>query len=178
MSPQHLIRAARTEDAAVLARVHVATWRSSYGGLIPQTYLDRLDVADLESRWRSRLSLGGETELAVVEVDGEVVGYASGGPERERDPSYEGELYGLYLLPAWQRQGIGRALVARVAGRLMGAGMRSMLVWVLAANAPARGFYEHLGGAFLREHGLDLDEFTVREVAYGWGWQGMAGLGL
>jgi RimJ/RimL family protein N-acetyltransferase len=44
-----------------------------------------------------------------------------------------------------------------------------MLVWVLRDNVRARGFYERLGGVFLREHELDFGAgFTVIEVSYGW----------
>ena len=42
-----------------------------------------------------------------------------------------------------------------------------MLLWVLATN-PARGFYEHLGGLYLREQPLTLGTTTLYEVAYAW----------
>jgi hypothetical protein len=44
-----------------------------------------------------------------------------------------------------------------------------MLVWVLRDNRAARGFYEHLGGVYVREHALDFGAgFEVMEVSYGW----------
>jgi hypothetical protein len=42
-----------------------------------------------------------------------------------------------------------------------------MIVWVLADN-PARAFYEKHGGKYLRSQPLELGQYTVQEVAYGW----------
>ncbi|MBV9785789.1 MAG: GNAT family N-acetyltransferase, partial [Acidisphaera sp.] len=36
------IRRARPADAAAIAAVHVAAWRSAYPGILPDTYLARL----------------------------------------------------------------------------------------------------------------------------------------
>ena len=60
-----------------------------------------------------------------------VVGFADGGPERGGDPVYCGELYAISILDTYQRQGIGRCLTQAVAERLLRAGFRSMLLWVL-----------------------------------------------
>jgi ribosomal protein S18 acetylase RimI-like enzyme len=79
-----------------------------------------------------------------------------------------GALYALYVLPSRQRQGCGRRLVQAVARRLVASGMRSVLVWVLAANIPARRFYEALGGAVVREQPIEIGGATLTEVAYGW----------
>ena len=43
-----------------------------------------------------------------------------------------------------------------------------MLLWVLEANAPARTFYEDLGGRVVREQPIDVGGVTLTEVAYGW----------
>ncbi len=40
-----IIRPARVEDAAEMAGVHVQSWRSAYRGLVPQDFVDGLDIA-------------------------------------------------------------------------------------------------------------------------------------
>ena len=45
---------------------------------------------------------------------------------------------------------------------------RAVLIWVLAANAPARAFYEALGGRYLREQQIEIGGVALPEVAYGW----------
>jgi hypothetical protein len=42
-----------------------------------------------------------------------------------------------------------------------------MLVWVLADN-PARGFYERLGGRYLRQKPIEIGGIDLFEAAYGW----------
>jgi hypothetical protein len=46
-------------------------------------------------------------------------------------------------------------------------GMRSLLVWVLAAN-PYRRFYESLGGQPVRSRSLRIGGRRLEETGYGW----------
>lgn len=46
----------------------------------------------------------------VAEAEGQIVGWAAGGPNREPGPDYAGELYAIDLLPEHQRRGIGLKL--------------------------------------------------------------------
>src|SRR5665647_1820355 len=46
-----LVRRAEPQDAPVVARVHTASWRQAYRGLLPQEYLDALSV---EARTKTR----------------------------------------------------------------------------------------------------------------------------
>jgi hypothetical protein len=45
--------------------------------------------------------------------------------------------------------------------------MNSMLVWVLRDN-PSRGFYEALGGEYVREQAITIGGANLIELAYGW----------
>jgi GNAT superfamily N-acetyltransferase len=45
------VRAATIADAGPIARVHIASWRAAYVGLIPQDFLDAMDVEDRRLRW-------------------------------------------------------------------------------------------------------------------------------
>ena len=96
-----------------------------------------------------------------------LVGFASGGPERQSNAEYDGEIYAIYLLEAHQRRGTGRLLASALASGLLEAGMNSMLVWVLM-DSQFRRFYEALGGSFVMEQDIDIGSKTLREVAYGW----------
>ena len=64
--------------------------------------------------------------------------------------------------------GIGRQLTEAVVSRLLELDLRSMLVWVLADNAPARRFYEALGGRYVREQPITIGGASLVEIAYGW----------
>lgn len=163
-------RLALAADAAGIAHVHVASWRTTYPGLLPARYLDAMDERDYEESWaRTIQDPYRRSAVLVVEDEERVVGFASCGRERDGDPDYEGELYAIYLLWEAQGGGHGRALVQAAAAALAVRGMTSMVVWVLRDNTRARGFYEHLGARYVRERPLDLGMgFSVPEVAYLW----------
>jgi ribosomal protein S18 acetylase RimI-like enzyme len=169
-SPWPGLRRARLSDAPAIATVEVASWRTTYGGIVPEDYLSRMTAEEHAERWARLLARPGSLDMTfVVEEEDRVVGFAKGGPEREGDLRFVGELYAIYLLEEVQRQGHGRALAEAVAEALLRRGLRSMLVWVLRDNLGARRFYESLGGVYLRQHDLDFGAgFTLPEVSYGW----------
>lgn len=163
------IREADANDAAAIAKVHVDSWRTTYIGILPDGYLANMSYEGRERAWRNNFNKRGRREFVYVaeEEKGEIVGFASGGPERSGDSPYQGELYAVYFLKNFQRQGIGRQLSLAVARRLLQTGYDSMWVWVLAQN-PSRGFYEALGGEVVSEKSIEVGGAKLAEVAYGW----------
>jgi ribosomal protein S18 acetylase RimI-like enzyme len=164
------VREATCDDAAAIARVHVASWRTTYRGIMPDSVLDNLSVEARERQWRRDVCEPGTDAFVYVALDGlgAVVGFASGGPERTGDPEHQGELYAIYLLASHQGRGLGRSLVAMVRGRLQTQGLAGMLIWVAAANEPARRFYEAMGGRAVRCKSEPFFGVEVEEVGYGW----------
>jgi L-amino acid N-acyltransferase YncA len=164
------IREATLDDAPGVAHVHVDTWRTTYRGMVADSYLDSLKYEDSAERWGRGLSNPERRGFAFVAENeaGEVVGFAAGGPQRSDVPGYDGELYAIYVLQDQQGKGIGRALAQAVARELLARGIRSMVVWVLTDNHPSRRFYESLGGVWLREQEFELDGLMLMETGYGW----------
>ena len=160
------IRAATPDDAEGIARIHIATWLTTYRGLMPDVVLDKLSVERQTERWAASLS-NQRTSTVVAEEDGQIVGFVSFGPEPGNDFRYQGELYAIYILDAYQGKGMGRMLVRAAAEGLLARNFPNMLLWVLSTN-PARAFYEKLGGKFLRERTVEFNGVPLKEAAYGW----------
>jgi ribosomal protein S18 acetylase RimI-like enzyme len=132
-------------DAEELARVHVASWRETYRGLLADAFLARMSEPGFTRRFRRALTQpGAGITLAAADRYG-LVGYAQGGPSR-RDASGEAEIATLYVLRQAQGQGLGARLMAQTARALTANGATSLMISVLRDNIRARGFYEHLGG--------------------------------
>ncbi len=166
---QAIVREASPGDAPGIAHVHVASWRTTYRGVVPDGFLDGMSCEESEHRWRSRFAEAGSGGVFVAESQGEVVGFASGGSRREKShPEYGGELYAAYLLRGFQGAGIGGRLLGAVAEGLSSAGFHSMLAWVMAENHPARNFYEAAGGKLLGSGAFEIEGKPIEEVAYGW----------
>ena len=162
-----MVRPATPEDAPGIADVHVATWRTTYRGLLPDDFLASLSEEHYAERWR-RVIGEGSSRVFVVDLPERIVGFASGGRERAGESGFAGELYALYVLDGAQRHGHGRELVRAVAGALEEMEMPDMIVWVLRDNAPARHFYERLGGVYVRAQPITIGSATLEEVSYGW----------
>lgn len=168
--PDLRIRRGVIEDAPAAARMHVATWRTSYRGLVPDALLDGLRPDRWETGWRLGFeSLDPTRVVHVAELGGRIVGFAGGGRARATAPEgYVGEIYALYVHPAHQRAGIGRALLRVAAAGLVERGLEPIVIWTLFDNPASRAFYEALGGRVSGEKRELFEGFQLREVAYGW----------
>ena len=163
------VRAALPTDAHGIARVHVDSWRTTYAGMVPDKVLARLSYDNRERFWHNVLTEHSSQNSVFVAEDsnGEIAGFASGGPEREGIEGYDGELYAIYLYADVQGQGTGRQLTISVAHTLANRGLNALLTWVLADN-PACGFYEALGGNQITRKDITIGDATLTEIAYGW----------
>lgn len=169
MSQAPIVRPATAADAAGIARVHVASWRSTYPGILPDGFLVNLSADAYARRWRALLGGGGRGRRTFVAVDPAegIVGFSSCGPQRTAIQGYAGEFYAIYLQDHAHGQGWGRRLMGTMAAEMLGEGVRSAVVWVLRDN-PSRWFYERLGGQRLAEQPISFAGARLSEVAYGW----------
>jgi GNAT superfamily N-acetyltransferase len=166
-----LIREAVEGDVEGIARVHVQAWRESYKDFLSPEALAGLSVGERMRIWQGSFRLPNpQARLLVAETgDGEIVGFACGGPIRREGTDIlgtEAEIFAIYLLDKVKRQGVGGRLMRGVLDRLAAQGFRSVGLWVLKENFPARRFYEALGGTAGAEQSFDLRGQMVVEVAY------------
>jgi len=167
------IRDASASDAPSIARVHVATWRSTYPGLIPDSILVGLNEQRHAEMWRRSTgdgrppgSGGGDMVFVAEHPQDGVVGFGSCGVLRGGLP-YAGEVYTLYVQQDHQGKGLGRRLLSRCFGALLERGYPSALVWVLATN-PSRFFYRAMGGNHVADRTEALWGVLMDETAFGW----------
>lgn len=142
-----LVRDASLTDADAIAALHVDVWRRTYRDLAPAAAYDALDLAARQRSWRSVLAAPKPGSVTLVaEKAGIVAGFAHGGAPG--DPAYGGlgEVKYLYVATAFARQGIGRRLLASLAGRLVDLGYRGVGLGVVVGNEAALAFYRALGG--------------------------------
>lgn len=159
------IRVATAGDASAIAHVHVESWRTTYSGIVPEAYLAGLDEMLRTKLWQEWLA--GDSLVLVAERNGQVVGFANAGANREALVECDGELYAIYLLHDAQRHGVGTLLLRAIAEALANRGFRSMAVWVLERN-PSRNFYERMGAYLATSKVIEIGGAKLMEVAYVW----------
>jgi ribosomal protein S18 acetylase RimI-like enzyme len=159
------IRPAVADDADALGAMHVAAWCEAYSGLVPQDVLASLDPARRAAMWQGIIPAG---RVLVAEQDGAIVGFLSWGPQRTPDLPFAAEVGALYVLRHAQRRGLGRRLMAAAARQMQRASFASASLWVLDGNAPARRFYEALGGRACAQAHQPREGWIAHETAYGW----------
>lgn len=162
------IRPARPDDAARIGEIHVRAWQGAYRGMMPDAYLDGLDVAERGAMWQRAMAstIPGSHLDVVVDDSGAVAGFAGSGPDRDGAPA-TGELYAINLDPPSWGHGLGGALVRHVVERLGTDGFAEAVLWVVSGNERARAVYERLGwtpDAAIRTR--DMRGATVEEVRY------------
>jgi ribosomal protein S18 acetylase RimI-like enzyme len=150
-SLSYVIVPAGPADAEAMARIHVAAWRETYRGLLPDALLARMSEKGWARRFRRELTQPHPNAVTLLAANPfGPFGYVIGGPARARSgetgAAGEAEIALLYLQRAGQGHGAGKRLLQSAARALAAQGAASLVVAVLRDNLPARGFYEHLGG--------------------------------
>jgi GrpB-like predicted nucleotidyltransferase (UPF0157 family)/ribosomal protein S18 acetylase RimI-like enzyme len=144
-----LVRPVSVGDEIGAASVHIHSWRETYAGVIDDAALDALPIKFVErvERWRkivNESSSASDKKTIVAVRDGDIVGFASVGVDRDGIFEGAGELWSLYLLRACQRKQIGYLLLCEGMKFLRENGYRSAYAWVLAGN-PTMAFYRRSG---------------------------------
>lgn len=170
------VRPAQDEDVDAMAHVIVDTFLLAHMGQLPGEAMRRrkeewtYDVS--ANAWLRTLREIADAEnpldcvFVACDEAGEVIGLAMGTPAEGFDRT--GEVCVLYVRPEWQRRGVGRRLVQSVAQWLRERGFIALHIATLPANAPARKFYEAIGGVVIGQRELDEYGYKVVNVVYSW----------
>jgi Sortase and related acyltransferases len=161
------IRLARQDDAADVAQVYIDSWHDTYPGVLPNALLRAMTPKGQTTRWTAAIRAQGREKVLVADSRHGIVGMASLGPARDSDLGFDGEVYTLYVDPAYFGQGVGKALLKGAFISLRQDGMTSCMIWAHARNH-ARYFYEAMGGRLIAERNARLMGELCPEAAYGW----------
>jgi ribosomal protein S18 acetylase RimI-like enzyme len=172
------IREAALHDAEAMGQVTVDTFLAAHRGQIPdevwearrRNWTPEVSAQNWARALREIAEASPQSECIYVAEDenGEIVGVAMGVPDDADMSGLTAQVCVLYVLSGHHGQGIGRRLVAAVAARMAGWGRTAMTIEVLKTNAPARGFYEALGGQLVGERDVEDEGVMLPQVIYGW----------
>ncbi len=177
------VREAVLSDVTPMVKVMVDSFLAAHHGQVPEalwqwrkqqwTYLvaaqgwestiRRIDEAKHDAASRSQ-----ECVFVAEDSSGNILGLGMAQPTSSASTA---EVGALYVHTECQRQGIGGQLLAALAAHLQSCGVTSLQIGTLTTNAPARRFYETLGGQSVEERDIEdggAVRYTLREVVYRW----------
>jgi ribosomal protein S18 acetylase RimI-like enzyme len=148
------VRTAAERDLAKVSELLSETWHATYDALYGAE-----KVSEIAARWHSVTALKARLERKdsefVVADDGKALagmGYAAMAKDRPKTAI----LHQLYVLPQYQREGIGRDMFAELETCFPDA--EKMQLHIEKDNLPAVSFYERLG---FEKIGETVDDFAV-----------------
>ncbi len=128
------------DDLAAVSEVYEKSWKYAYRNIIPDEYLDSIPAG----KWINGINKNERTDIIALD-GGKIIGAASFCPSRWEKFGSCGEIVSVYLLPEYTGRSIGSELLRECIRELEWLGFRSILLWVLEGNVPARRFYEKHG---------------------------------
>jgi L-amino acid N-acyltransferase YncA len=133
-----IIRDATVEDAGVCAAI--------YAPYVAETAISFEAVVPSAEEMGGRIAAAVRSHAWLVAVlDGQVVGYAYGGPFAERDAYRWSCEVSVYLQAGRRRTGAGRALYAVLLPRLVERGFRVAVAKMTLPNDASRGLHAAMG---------------------------------
>jgi ribosomal protein S18 acetylase RimI-like enzyme len=160
-------REATVSDCVAVARTHVESWRQSFVGIMPQTFLDKVSVENRAKAFEKRFSVDSYKMFVAEAPERGVIGFVDFGEPRESIDTYEAELFAIYVLPEFHRKGIGGRLFNLCIDNLVGNGQSSMYLFALEVS-PYKSFYEKMGGQVVGRKQIEIESITYDELVYGW----------
>lgn len=159
------VRKGKPTDAKSVAETFRDSWLQAYRGIIPHLHLENMIRRRGADWWAGAIRSG--DALMVIEQNGIVVGYATFGFSRTKGP-YQGEIYELYITPAYQGLGLGEHLFEACRYALDERRLRGMLVWALTQNSNATDFYWRRGGRPVKQAFETIGGKKLEKLAFAW----------
>jgi diamine N-acetyltransferase len=146
------IRKATLPDISVIQDIAYKTWPLAYGGILSPAQLGyMLELIYSTPAITAQMYQGHDYYIA--ESNGAAVGFCDVGPLKER--TYK--LHKLYVLPASQETGAGKALLNLTMDTVRRAGADTLILNVNRHNK-AKSFYEKMGFTVTHEEDIDIGD--------------------
>lgn len=161
------IREAVLADAPGIAQVHVDSWRTTYGGIIPSQHLANLSYAKRTDLWKRNIARADNFVIVAETNEGKIIGFADAWKRETNTVDRSSDLTSIYLLEEYQGQGIGKKLLKELFRHFTKLEIGKVFVDVLEAN-PTRFFYEYYGAKLVKTLQIEIGGDTLTELVYEW----------
>ena len=164
------IRPAVMADSVGIAAVNIQSWKETYPGIMPAQRIDGMNMESCAKHWQANIE--GASYVLVAEVNGSIVGFASGGDNYQYQGCETGlgnacdcELGALYMLQQYHGRGIGKALFQQFTMQMRREQRKTMIVWVAEKNKSTE-FYAAMNGELVDRKILLVCEEPIPVIGY------------
>jgi GNAT superfamily N-acetyltransferase len=164
---QIMLRPATLSDRALIRSISERTWPSTYGHIISQEQIDfMLDWMYSDDSLEKQMNMG--CEFFIANLNGADVGFCSVSPDDEKvEVTRSHKLNKLYVLPAAQGTGTGKALLNKAIEVAESNGSSSLFLQV---NKHNNAYTFYLKQGFIKEaefkfdigNGFFMDDYLMR----------------
>lgn len=162
-----LIKVAQLQDIPALQATAAASWWATYGELLSASFIEKFLARAYQADTLALELTNSRSCFLVVKADNAVVGFGQVGPtlpRRDSAPVAPADLYRLYLLPEWQRRGIGTMLLAQLEEWLRDQKYPYYGAYVHERNEPAKEFYKRQSFVRLPECDVTDEWYLVKTL--------------
>lgn len=146
------IRLARMDDCYTIAKINYDNWRKTYKDILPDEFLNHLDIEQMRKEYVEVLSDNKKQILVALDEKDEILGFASFEPDLEEDNCIY--LASLHVKVSARGKGIGTSLLLKVGEYGLNNHYSKMSICILKGNENARNLYVKLGA----EHYKDFED--------------------
>lgn len=143
-----IIRPAKINDIEKIAELYLTNWRTTYAGILSQSFLDGLTAEKMKAKWGKYITVPDQNVLAAYD-DEVFVGFAASRPDDE----ISGCIYleSLHVSKQARGKGVGSKLTAEIAGMASENGYDRMSICIVKGNDNARNLYIKLGAKHYKD---------------------------
>ena len=139
-------RKAQGQDALTIIQTRQKAWDATYRGIYPDEAIDEFDYEWHLKMERKRLEKPNFHCFLILD-GADCIGYFSYGTVRQGTwKDFRFRLHSFYILPAYQKTGLGRKIFQQIRQACLDAGYDRMYLDCHPDNRNALGFYQHMGG--------------------------------
>ncbi len=164
------VRIAIPNDAPIISKINVETWKVCYKGMLPDDFLNNRNLTDDRILATQNKIKANDTIYLVAELNDEVIGFCCGGKARDENYPFKYELVAIYVYPLRQNKGAGKALLNEFKKAINN---EPFYLYALKQNINAHNFYQKNGGKELPEYKkiLPQKDFIVEEVLFAFNYE-------
>lgn len=167
--PGITFRRGSTEDITAISEAYVSSVRGSYGGFLPDEYLDGLSAEKRAEVFAARRAENEASYRLLIAEDAAagVVGFIDYARRDSDNFDRDGRIFSFYVVPEFQRRGLGGLLFRSCLRRMRQECYGSVCLDTFEAN-PFRGFYDKMGGRVIGADTHEQNGHRLPTVVYGW----------